>query len=167
MSKIDSRFVFLVLITIVYGFGVGFLIQKEAKSCDDLLSYVATIISIICVMFLFLRIKLRRYVYISLKKDSICLNILERLKAKFKSKILVTAYDQMEGGDLIDNLIKQKIAMCNFCVVLIDGELTTFQKKEIKEMKKQNKRIVPVLLSKDSVLPSALANISPIKYDEL
>ena len=96
-----------------------------------------------------------------------CQNVLMKLKGKFKSRIIITAHEHLEAGEILQNLIKHKIAQCSFCVVLIDGDLTSLQKKEIKEMKLQKKRIIPVLLSDETELPAILSNITPLKYSDL
>lgn len=167
MKRINSRFVILISITIAYGFCVGYFIMKESENFNDLLSYIATILSIACCLFAFLKTRLNRFVYVSLKDAPMCQNVLMKLKGKFKSRIIITAHEHLEAGEIIQNLIKHKIAQCSFCVVLIDGDLTSLQKKEIKEMKLQKKRIIPVLLSDETELPAILSNITPLKYSDL
>lgn len=167
MKRINSRFVILVSITIAYGFCVGYFVKKELENFNDLLSYIATILSIACCLFVCLKVRLNRFVYVSLKDAPMCQNVLMKLKGKFKSRIIITAHEHREAGEIVQNLIKRKIAQCSFCVVLIDGDLTSLQKKEIKEMKLQKKRIIPVLLSDETELPAILSNITPLKYSDL
>lgn len=167
MKRINYRFVILISITIAYGFCVGYFIMKESENFNDLLSYIATILSIACCLSAFLKTRLNRFVYVSLKDAPMCQNVLMKLKGKFKSRIIITAHEHLEAGEILQNLIKHKIAQCSFCVVLIDGDLTSLQKKEIKEMKLQKKRIIPVLLSDETELPAILSNITPLKYSDL
>lgn len=116
---------------------------------------------------LFLKIKRNRRVYVSADNNDVCKKVLFKLKQKYKVRIMVTVQDSVEPGNLVYESMKHQIAKCNFCFVLIAENLSSFQKKEIKEMKKQKKRIVPILLSDETVLPTILSDISPLKYDDL
>lgn len=167
MKKKDLRFWILVSITILYGFGVGYFLRIQMENYIDLITYALTIVAIIVAVIAFVKVKTNRYVYISEKNETCCSDILLQLKKKYKSRIIVTAHECMDAGDLKSDMMRHMIEMCSFCIVLIDGELSPFQKKEIKEMKKQHKRIIPILLSKESELPTILTDIVPLKLTDL
>ena len=162
MRKLNIRFYILVTITILYGLCLGYLIKSLSleNNINDLLAYIGTILSIVICLVSCLILHKKRYVYVSYTQSENTDDAFKKLKAIYKKSILITVLDGIEPGDCLYDSMMVKIHESNFCIVLIDKELSSFQKKEIKEMKKQNKKIIPILVSKDTKIPKLLSNIS-------
>lgn len=162
MRKFNLRFYILVIITIIYGLCLGYLIKSLSieNNINDLLAYIGTILSIVICLVICLSLHKKRYVYVSYTKSEYTEEAFEKIKAIYKKRILVTVLDGMEPGDCLYDSMTMKIRESNFCIVLIDKELSSFQKKEIKEILRQNKKIIPILVSKEAKMPKLLSNIS-------
>ena len=162
MRKLNSRFYMLVAITIIYGLCLWMLIKRVSNGNDinEFITYISTIIAIIVCLTTILRLRKKSYVYVSYSKTETTQGAFEKLKAIYRKRIFVTILDDVEPGDSLTDSMMIKIHESSFCIVLIDKELSPFQKKEIKEMKRQNKRIVPILVTKDTKIPTSLSYIS-------
>ena len=69
------------------------------------------------------------------------------------------------GGN-IERSIKKLIGNSLVCFVIIGNNISHTQKSEIKEMLKQKKKIIPIIVSRNANMPYVLKDINPITLDE-
>lgn len=70
--------------------------------------------------------------------------------------------DSLNPGNKMDRDIPQCIKRTSICIIIINKKIDAMQKKEISEMKKTHKRIIPIIID-NSIIPSSLSRIIPIR----
>lgn len=74
--------------------------------------------------------------------------------------------ESLVAGNKVETEVKKKIAKSSYCFVIITRNISTVQKKEIREMKMQRKDITPILI--DGIKsPMQLSDYVPIQVDSV
>ena len=89
----------------------------------------------------------------------------KKIMWKYKGRIFSSTYTISAGEPILKSL-RREIQNASFCIVLIDDEVSKSQVNEIKLMKHFKKRIIPVLISSETIVPSVLSGIKCITLDE-
>ncbi len=89
----------------------------------------------------------------------------KKIMWKYKGRIFSSTYTISAGEPILKSL-RREIQNASFCIVLIDDEVSKSQVNEIKLMKHFKKRIIPVLISSETIVPSVLSGIKCITFDE-
>lgn len=92
--------------------------------------------------------------------------VVDEMIKNFSKMERVISSNDISIGLPIQDVVKKNISLSSICFVLIGSKVSEEQKIEIKEMKQQGKRIIPILLNEDSVLPASLKHYRAIKIDE-
>lgn len=137
-SDASSRQLFIIIITVI-------------NLSVAIISFVATYIS-------------RSKYYLSFSSSDGAL--VDEIARKLSITERVISSNDISIGLPIQDVVKKNISLSSCCFVLIGSKLSEEQKIEIKEMKQQGKRIIPVLLNEDSVLPASLKQYKSITINE-
>jgi len=127
-----------------------------------LISIIATIVTIITLYANFFQRERHHKIYISYTPEA--KSEADRIMWKFKGQMFSSQFSIGAGDSIKDNIHKQ-IKYASFCIVLVGEELSKMQLYEIRVMKQLNKRIIPVLLSDNTVIPQILSDIQFISFD--
>lgn len=128
-----------------------------------IITSVVAIISIIVAYVTFTQKERTNLIFISYRQERY--DEARKVMWKFKGGIFSSVYT-IKAGDPIKETLRNEIEKAPLCIVLIDDEVPKSQQYEIKLMKQLKKRIIPVLVSKETAIPPLLDDVKCITLDD-
>lgn len=156
MAYISMLFGFLALI---YGFAI--IIEKEPRWLINLTIFTITIVVSIIILLLIMKVQRERQksrlgVFVSYPEGQE--KAVDMLKEKLASEHVIEGERVIRPGDNIEKEVKRYVSKSSVCFVLISNKISRQQKIEIREITRQKKRVIPLLLSSDVKMPASLKN---------
>lgn len=137
-----------------------------SASKADVFSYIVTISAILPCLYIILLKKEKRIIYISYSKDD-KLYVKRLIQAFKKNKLLVFSfYDALPGEDK-EEFSTRNIKRSSLCFLLVGKNMDAMQKYDFHNMKRQGKKVIPVILPNVTKLPNMIKNIKSMDFDDL
>lgn len=89
----------------------------------------------------------------------------QRISNLFPREMPVLSVGHIFPGENVYETIPSYIASSKVCYVLIGKKVSQLQKYEISEMKRQNKKIIPILLDTADIAPKTVKDRMPVTYN--
>ena len=90
---------------------------------------------------------------------------MEKIKKSFNDYYIFYSDEIIRPGDRVSENISDSLKNVQYCFIIVSGEITPRQKKEIKELKNNGAKITPVILGENTKVPAMLQNYQPISMD--
>lgn len=171
MKKIVSDIIIVVEVVaavLILVYAMKDIINSDQTWYNDFAVYCVAVTMTSVLMSVFLYFLRRRNlgkkkIYLSYSEDD--KDKAERIEGILPKETTVKSSTYIYPGDNLDEIIPNNISSSNICYVLIGDKISALQKYEISKMRKQNKLIIPILLSEDMKVPQNLRDIKPVTYD--
>lgn len=90
---------------------------------------------------------------------------LSKIKKAFKGYPVCYTDEIFELGDKTQNTVSDNMRNVSYCFMIVRNELSPRQKNEIRELKRADAKITPVIDGDNTKIPIALQDYQPISMD--
>lgn len=170
--RTKKKYLFYAMIGCVIAVLLGVLaFSHKMDNISELGAFVSAIAASVSLIFVIISLysskeknERKKFIYVS-TPFNIGNELLLKIKSAFKGYPVFYTDDIFEPGDIVTTSIKDNMKNVSYCFVIVSGDLTPRQKNEIKELKRTNARITPVINGDETKIPTILQDYQPISME--
>lgn len=145
------------------------VIKSNAEWYKDLAVYMLIICMMVMIMLagiLVLKKKQKHLGSVYLSYNPEYETEAQRISNVFPKDMPVLSVGHICPGENVYETAPSYIAASKICYVMIGKKVSQLQKYEMSEMKRQNKKIIPILLDATDIAPRIIKDRMPVTYDD-